>query len=67
MRRDGEEDPDEDGLPTCAEVLAGTNPDKADTDGDLLADGDEEAHGVEDASGSQLGGDVGGVEAVGGR
>lgn len=38
---DGNLDSDNDGLPDKQEVVLGTNPRKADTDGDGLADGDE--------------------------
>lgn len=40
-RTDGQDDFDTDGLSNAVEVLAGTNPGFADTDGDGLIDGDE--------------------------
>ncbi|MEM7244578.1 MAG: FG-GAP-like repeat-containing protein [Acidobacteriota bacterium] len=46
--RDGEGDPDLDGLSTCAELVLGTEPlDGADTDDDGLLDGDELRHGTD--------------------
>ena len=40
-------DPDNDGLLTAREIELGTNPDKRDTDGDLLPDGWEVARGLD--------------------
>ncbi|SVE17796.1 uncharacterized protein METZ01_LOCUS470650 [marine metagenome] len=40
-------DPDNDGLLTAREMELGTNPDKRDTDGDLLPDGWEVARGLD--------------------
>ena len=38
---DADEDPDEDGLSNAEELLSGTNPCEADSDGDGVSDGDE--------------------------
>lgn len=45
-RRKGLADPDEDGLPTAAELLLGTNPDRADSDGDGWIDGESPRAGA---------------------
>lgn len=42
----GKDDPDQDGLANAQEVVAGTNPNVADTDGDGLNDGEELAAGT---------------------
>ena len=47
MRLAIDTDPDNDGLLTTREMELGTNPDKRDTDGDLLPDGWEVARGLD--------------------
>ena len=53
-KRDGRRDPDRDGLRNTLEYKAGTNPRKADTDGDRLPDGQEVIGKVRSFDGTTL-------------